>query len=65
VPQTANTKIANFADDTDVIAVGENTDEATDKLQLAGSSEHGKVFRNAAKCQAAMERACEKGNRRT
>jgi hypothetical protein len=35
VPQTANTKIATFADDTSVMAVGENIEEATDKLQQA------------------------------
>jgi hypothetical protein len=35
VPQTANTKIATFADDTAVMAVGENIEEATDKLQQA------------------------------
>jgi ABC-type dipeptide/oligopeptide/nickel transport system ATPase component len=32
VPQTANTKIATFADDTAVMAVGENIEEATDQL---------------------------------
>jgi hypothetical protein len=35
VPQTANTKTATFADDTAVMEVGENIDEATDKLQQA------------------------------
>jgi hypothetical protein len=35
VPQTANTKIATFADDTAVMAVGENIEEATDILQQA------------------------------
>jgi hypothetical protein len=35
VPQTANTKIATFADDTAVMAVGEIIEEATDKLQQA------------------------------
>jgi 7,8-dihydro-6-hydroxymethylpterin-pyrophosphokinase len=35
VPQTVNTKIATFADDTAVMAVGENIEEATDKLQQA------------------------------
>jgi hypothetical protein len=33
VPQTANTKIATFADNTAIMAVGDNTEEATDKLQ--------------------------------
>jgi hypothetical protein len=33
VLQTANTKIAIFADNTAVMAVGENIEEATDKLQ--------------------------------
>jgi hypothetical protein len=33
--QTANTKIATFADNTAVMAVGENIREATDKLQQA------------------------------
>jgi hypothetical protein len=32
VPQTANTKIVTFADVTAVMAVGENIEEATDKL---------------------------------
>jgi hypothetical protein len=35
VPQTANTKIANFADNTAIMAVGENIEEATGKLQQA------------------------------
>jgi hypothetical protein len=35
VLQTANTKIATFADDTAVMAVGESIEEATDKLQQA------------------------------
>jgi hypothetical protein len=35
VLQTANTKIATFADDTAVMAVGENIEEATAKLQQA------------------------------
>jgi hypothetical protein len=35
VPQTANTKIATFADDTDAMAVGENIKGATGKLQQA------------------------------
>jgi folylpolyglutamate synthase/dihydropteroate synthase len=35
VPQTANTKAAIFADETAVMAVGENIEEATDKLQQA------------------------------
>jgi hypothetical protein len=35
VPQTANTKIATFVDDTAVMAVRENILEATDKLQQA------------------------------
>jgi ABC-type dipeptide/oligopeptide/nickel transport system ATPase component len=34
-PQTASTKIATFADDIAVMAVGENIEEATDKLQQA------------------------------
>jgi hypothetical protein len=33
IPETANTKIATFADDTAVMAVGENIEEATAKLQ--------------------------------
>jgi hypothetical protein len=33
VPQTAHTKIATFTDDAAVMAVGENIEEATDKLQ--------------------------------
>jgi hypothetical protein len=35
VPQTANTKIVTFADDTAIMEVGENIKEATDKLQQA------------------------------
>jgi hypothetical protein len=35
VPQTANTKIATFAEDTAVMAVGENIEEATNKPQQA------------------------------
>jgi hypothetical protein len=35
VPQTANTKILTFADNTAIMAVGENIEEATDKLQQA------------------------------
>jgi hypothetical protein len=33
VPQITNSKIATFADGTAVMAVGENIEEATDKLQ--------------------------------
>jgi hypothetical protein len=107
VTQTANTKITTFADDTVVMAVGENIEEATDKQQQAINAvnswtkqwriilneiklvhvnftnrkvgyiqvtingnpntlcEHGKVFRDDARRQAAMERAREKENRRT
>jgi hypothetical protein len=35
VSQIANTKIATFADDNAVMAVGENVEEVTDKLQQA------------------------------
>jgi hypothetical protein len=35
VPQTANTEIATFADDTAIMAVGGNIEEATGKLQQA------------------------------
>jgi hypothetical protein len=35
VPQTANTKIATFVDDTAIMAVRENIKEATDKMQQA------------------------------
>jgi hypothetical protein len=35
VPQTTNTKITTFADNTAVMAVGENIEEATDKQQQA------------------------------
>jgi hypothetical protein len=35
IPETANTKIATFADDTAVMAVGENIEEARAKLQQA------------------------------
>jgi hypothetical protein len=35
VPQTPNTKIATSAGDTAVMAVGENIEEATEKLQQA------------------------------
>jgi predicted RNase H-like HicB family nuclease len=40
VPQTVNTKIATFADGTAVMAVGENIEEASDKLQQAINTIH-------------------------
>jgi hypothetical protein len=35
MPQTTNTKIVTFANDTAVMTVGENIEEATNKLQQA------------------------------
>jgi hypothetical protein len=40
VSQIVNTKIATFADDTAVMAVGENIEKATDKLQQAINTIH-------------------------